>query len=281
MRIRYGVWDGPAGQVFLFPGRTEYIEKYGRVITKLAARGLGCVVLDWRNQGLSDRAASTGHVEDYAEYQRDFDAVLAAATPPGGTENMHLLSHSMGGLIALRTLERGQRFKTAAHSAPMWGMGLAAPMRGVMKALSGIAPGLGLGQHKILGAKRGSYIQGANPNDNSLMSDPETAKWIQRQLNAHPELALGGPSWAWLKASHREIADLSAYPVPNLPTVTFLGDRETVVSSQVIDNRMAGPQNGELVMVAGAKHEVLMETPAIQTRVWAKLDTLWGVANTA
>ena len=40
VRLRAAIWPGGSkGTVFLLPGRTEYIEKYGRAAGDLAARG--------------------------------------------------------------------------------------------------------------------------------------------------------------------------------------------------------------------------------------------------
>ncbi len=279
VRIRFAVWDGPKDYVLIFPGRTEYVEKYGRIIQKLRERALGCVIIDWRNQGLSDRAAKTGHVVEYEEYQRDLEAVLSAPQLKHIAGNFHLLSHSMGGLIALRSLQNGIDVRSCVFSAPMWGMGLAPPVRGLLKHVSGLATKSGFGKIKVLGSKRGSYIKEADPQNNSLMSDPESAKWVQNQLHTHPELALGGPSWAWLNASHKEIGALSDFAVPNLPTLTLLGDRETVVNPNAITERIKTPENGALLLCEGAKHEVLMETPEIQGPVWEALDALWAKSS--
>jgi len=277
VRIRFGLWPGSKGYVLIYPGRTEYIEKYGRVITRLRERGLGCVILDWRNQGLSDRAAKTGHVLDYDEYQRDIGAVLDTQIVRDLDARPHLLSHSMGGLIALGSLRRGVDVKSAIFSAPMWGMGLAPPVRAALKLIANTASNLGLGTGKVLGSKRGSYIKTADPQGNTLMSDPETVRWIQRQLNTYPHLSLGGPSWAWLRASHQEIGRLESYGVPDLPTLTVLGSEESVVDAQAIRDRVTLPENGKLFISDGAKHEVLMETPDIQDLVWTEMDKIWGV----
>ena len=57
VRIRLGVYhpDGATGTVLLFPGRTEYVEKYAPAAGELAQRGLATIVVDWRGQGLADR----------------------------------------------------------------------------------------------------------------------------------------------------------------------------------------------------------------------------------
>ncbi len=55
------------------PGRTEYIEKYGRTARELAARGLATLSIDWRGQGIADRLAddpATGHVHWFSDYQK-------------------------------------------------------------------------------------------------------------------------------------------------------------------------------------------------------------------
>ena len=53
LRIRGGHWTGPhmKGTVLLFPGRTEYIEKYGPTAADFLARSYAIVAIDWRGQG--------------------------------------------------------------------------------------------------------------------------------------------------------------------------------------------------------------------------------------
>ena len=81
VRVRAAVWNarGARGTVLLLPGRTEYVEKYGRAAGDLAARGYATVSVDFRGQGLADRALPdrmSGHVGDFAEFQHDIDAVI-------------------------------------------------------------------------------------------------------------------------------------------------------------------------------------------------------------
>lgn len=48
VRLRVGLWNRAAsrGTVLLFPGRTEYIEKYGRAARALADRGHATLAID-------------------------------------------------------------------------------------------------------------------------------------------------------------------------------------------------------------------------------------------
>ena len=58
VRLRVGLWSHPGAQgtVLLLPGRTEYVEKYGRAAADLRSRGYATLAIDWRGQGLADRA---------------------------------------------------------------------------------------------------------------------------------------------------------------------------------------------------------------------------------
>ena len=83
VRLRTAVWPGgDKGTVLLFPGRTEYIEKYGRAACDLLKRGYTTVTIDWRGQGLSDRPLAdllTGHVHEFVDYQKDVRAMVLLA----------------------------------------------------------------------------------------------------------------------------------------------------------------------------------------------------------
>src|ERR1700741_4655384 len=71
--LRFARWAPPPGRkgtVCVFTGRTEFIEKYFDVVRDLRSRGFAVAILDWRGQGLSQRALSDpfkGHVIDFSE----------------------------------------------------------------------------------------------------------------------------------------------------------------------------------------------------------------------
>jgi len=269
VRIRIAAWV-PAGAtttVVLLPGRTEFVEKYGRAAADLAQRGYATLTVDWRGQGLADRALAdpmTGHVLHFDEYQRDLDAVLAAATTLGLPDPAHLLSHSMGGAIALRALMRGLPFRTAVFSAPMWGIRIAPALRPVALALAGASGATGLAHHYAPGTFPVSYVATAPFAGNVLTTDPEMFDWMKVQVAAVPAFGLGGPSLGWLHAALTECRRLAARPSPRVPALTFLGLTERVVPIPPIHARMRRWPGGRLIEVPGAEHEVIMEGPAMR-----------------
>ncbi len=268
-RIRAVLWgaQAPRGTVFLFPGRTEYIEKYGRSAADLAAAGYATVSVDWRGQGLSNRVMKdpmVGHVSDFAEFQADFAALLAFARGQGLPEPYYLMAHSMGGCIGLRSLMDGAPFQAAAFSAPMWGILMADWMRPIAAALSTTSRLMGFDHRYAPGTNSRSYVLDVPFVGNTLTTDAEMWDYMRRQAQAHPELVLGGPSLGWLKAAMDECAALAAMASPACPVVCGLGNQERIVDVRPIHDRMARWPGGRLDMYAGAEHEVLMERPAIR-----------------
>jgi len=272
VRIRVGAWNkGSNGTVLLFPGRTEYVEKYGQAVGDLQTRGYATLVVDWRGQGLADRLledTAAGHVMHFTDYQHDVRAMVAAARELNMPEPFYLMSHSMGGCIALRALIEGIDVKAAAFSAPMWGILISAPMRPVALGLAWASSGLGLGHKYAPGTNADSYVVTAPFEGNLLTTDPDMYAYMQDQARAHPQLPLGGPSMNWLFQALTETRNLQSMPMPAMPTLTYLGTNERIVDSLAVIKLMGKWTNGRLEMVDGAEHEVLMETPDIRKRTF-------------
>ncbi|MGH1367240.1 MAG: alpha/beta fold hydrolase [Maritimibacter sp.] len=276
LRIRIGLWPAQgdtgntSGTIIMCPGRTEYIEKYGREAHSFTGAGFHFLAIDWRGQGLADRACDNrllGHIDDYAEFQADLDAVLEAAQALDLPEPYYLIGHSMGGCIALRALHRNLGFRAAAFSAPMWGMYMGGVPRPIARAMTETM--CLFGRSKSLAATQdiNSYTVTAAFEDNLLTRDAEMFAYMKKQLADVPDFALGGPTNGWLRASLIETGALMASPAPKLPCLTFMGDNERIVTQSDIRDMMARWPNGRLEVCAGGEHEVMMEVPETRERV--------------
>lgn len=285
LRLRAATWGGGArGTAVVFPGRTEFIEKYGRVVGRLRACGFSVVVIDWRGQGLSARnpaAPHLGHVVDFRHYQHDVAALLAHPEVERLPEPRHLVAHSMGGCIGLRTLLKGGYFASAVFSAPMWHLQMRAATRELTSKMTRLANILGLGGRLMIGASARPTALAVAFEGNALTSDPEHFAWAVRQISAYPELALGGPNVHWTRAALEEMARLYLTPPPSLPVLVFLGTAESVVSPSVIRSQIGKMKQGRLMVLEGARHEIFMERPEIQDRVWAEVDAFLPQASGA
>jgi lysophospholipase len=268
-RLRVAHWPlaGAKGTVLLFPGRTEYIEKYGTTAAEFASRGLAVMTLDWRGQGLSDRLlldARVGHVEVFSDYQKDVATLMRAARMFKLPRPYFLMAHSMGGAIGLRAVMEGMSVQAAAFTAPMLGIYFAPHIRPLAWTLSRVMPLIGRGNRLPVGTKIDPYVSSEPFEDNTLTTDSQMFVMMRDQIAAHPELSLGGPSFVWLREALDETKHLSLRAAPNLPCITFLGSNERIVHVGRVHRRMNTWKGGKLQIMQGAEHEILMECPTIR-----------------
>jgi lysophospholipase len=280
-RLRAAIFPaiGPArGSVMLSGGRTEPIEKYFEVIGELQGRGFAVLAHDWRGQGLSHRLLPDrlkGHADGYADFLEDFRLLLAEAS--GALPRPWIgFGHSMGGaLTALAAAAGTARFEGLFLSAPMMGV---AAVRRLPQAAGLIAKtmiGLGRGGHYI---KPDSFDPMLGPFEaNVLTHDEGRYDRFRGQLAACPQLALGGVTWGWLGFALDAaiaLARPSAAKALQAPlTVVGAGEDKLVLNGSARRFAERAPQ-GRYVEIAGAFHEVLMETDACRALVWAEFDAL-------
>lgn len=278
VRLRAAVWDGGTrGTVLIFNGRSEYIEKYGRVITQLTERGFNVATLDWRGQGLSDRPLPDrmkGHVGDFPEYQIDVEAFLAAPEVAALSGKRILLCHSMGGCIGMRSL-LARRIAPVATimSAPMLGIYLPTHLRLGLTVMTFLADRLGFqSAYAPAPNKAQAYVSATVFAKNELTTDPEHYAWLGAHLEAKPEFGLGGPTLGWMARATDEMEGIASAEVSTGPMLMFLGSDETIVDPSAIHDFASKARSCQLVELDTARHEVLMETPEIQAKVWRNID---------
>jgi lysophospholipase len=271
--------DGPArGGVVLSPGRTEPIEKYFEVIGELQARGFWVLAHDWRGQGLSDRPLGDrlkGHAAGCGEFLGDFRRLLDWAGPELPRPWISF-SHSMGGaLVALALAAGEQRLSAAFMSAPM--IGLAAARRLPLQAARVVAGGM------IRAGRSQAFVyEGYDPmlgpfEGNILTHDAGRYERYRAQLRACPDLALGGPTWGWLAFAldcAAELARPSSARATGLPLTVVCAGEDHLVLNAPARRYAERASQGRYAEIAGAYHEILMETDARRALVWREFDEL-------
>ena len=279
-RIRIGYWplEDAKGTILIFPGRTEFVEKYGKTAKAFRDAGYASLSIDWRGQGLADRMmddAAVGHVEDFQDYQKDVAAVMAFVAEQNLPKPYFLLGHSMGGCIGLRALHEGLDVKAAMFSAPMWGVTMSAALRPAAWAMSALSIKLGFDKRLSPGQSTDFYVLREPFENNTLTNDPEMWAWFGSQLDAQPGLGLGGPSLRWLYLALTEMRQLSKMPSPKVPCLTYLGTREQIVDPQRIRDRMKDWPGGKLRVIEGGQHEMLMDKPEMRDMLIAETVALF------
>ena len=267
--------DRPRALCLLLNGQTEFIEKYFEVIDELRGRGFSVVTFDWRGQGGSGRLlpdARKAHIEDFAAYDQDLDAVIR--TLPAGLPRIGM-AHSMGGNILLRRLhDVPDEFAAAILCAPMLGINFRGTPGWVVEAIAHTLNRKTPSPEFVWGM--GMRDQITQSFDQQIVtSDPVRYARNQALLRANPELRLNGPTWAWLAAAIRSIA-LTRRPgyaqAIATRSIIFGAGHDRVCKTPAAAAFVARMPNARFVEIAGAEHEILMERDALRGRFWSAFD---------
>jgi lysophospholipase len=278
--IRFARWEPPQGRkgtVCVFPGRSEFIEKYFEVVNDLRGRGFAVAMIDWRGQGLSHHAlgdARKGHVDDFKEFDRDLDVFMKEVVLPDCPPPHFALAHSMGGAILLRSAYLGRRwFDRTVLSAPMVALAGAAGSR-LTRTTTHALRLFGFGRSYVPGGSATAI--GTRPfAGNVLTSDPVRYGRSVAILDAEPNLGLGSPTIAWLDAAFRvmnEFEDPAFAARVRQPILAVCAGADEVVSTPATAQLAARLRAGSHLVVPGARHELMMEQDRYRELFWAAFD---------
>lgn len=278
--LRYARWAPPPGRkgtVCIFQGRAEFIEKYFETVRDLRARGFAVATLDWRGQGLSQRALRDryrGHVASFAEYATDLEAFMKEVVLPDCPPPFFALAHSMGAAVLIQAAAHGHRwFDRMVLTAPM--------IRLTRRRLLGIAPALA---RAFRFAGRGSgYVPGGSAavlathpfSGNPLTGDPVRYARAAAVLEAEPTLGLGSPTVGWCDAAFRVMGQFrpASYAARiRQPMLIVAAGRDELVSTPAIETFAIHLRAGSHVVLPGAQHEILMEQDQYRAQFWAAFD---------
>lgn len=277
IRVRTSFWaaNDPVGTVFVFPGRADYIEKYGGLANFCLSNNLNVIAIDWRGQGLSERLLddkNIGHIEDFKNYQNDVEVMINEAKDASLVKPWIIFAHSMGGLIGLRTLHDNPVFEKVVFTSPMWGI----QMPPILKSGASIIMSL----ISLIG-KMETYAPTTSPETrilneeyefNKLTSDIRNFKLLRQQLIQHPDLQIGGPSSAWVSAALDEIEFQIGKEPPITPALCFLGEKEEIIDNLSVREFCRNWDSCDLISIPDAKHDLLMEKKMILHSLFEKLE---------
>lgn len=280
--LRYARWR-PSGRktlgtVCLFQGRAECIERYFETIDDLRRKGFAVATVDWRGQGGSERVlrnAKKGHVDSFDEYDRDIDAFMHQVALPDCPPPYFALAHSTGGLVCLRSAQSGRaRFSRMVLAAPLIALGRKRPSPGVIQTGTALMTAVGLGELS-LSRSHNRAIADNIFEGNPFTSDPDRFARNSAIYNQLPQVSVGPPTYGWLHAACKAMAEASEPDFASsitVPTLVVVGMRDAVVSVSAVEALAGELRAGALVMLPGAKHEVMMERDGLREQFWAAFD---------
>lgn len=275
------------GWVFIAPGRVESYLKYQEITLELVAAGYSVAMIDHRGQGHSDRLTGhhqQGHVGRFSDYARDFAGWVQLLQPRIGDAPAYILAHSMGGAITalyLQTYAGSDEypfnpFQKAAFSAPMCGIQtrpfpfwVAKPLTKALASINAIfAP-----RKQWYAPSTGDYVT-LPFAENELTHSESRYEWFSQMYTDMPQIKVGGPTNQWVAeaiAAARQVV-LHARRI-KIPVLVLQGSEDVIVAAEPQQQFTAALANSEskLIQVAGARHEILMESDAIRERAMKQI----------
>lgn len=247
------------GAIMISSGRTEGAIKYKEVIFDLYNAGYSVYIHDHRGQGYSGRMADDpemGYVDEWKYYVTDMKIFYDEFIKPGKHKKVFLLSHSLGGAVAMSYIEQFPNDMDAAvFCSPM--LGLSSYICPLAAILSGKTPKYAPGQS--------GYSNDSSKFVGNDVTGSETRYYIKIDTNnKHPKTKLGGASVQWLRQSclmmkniHKNVNEIK------IPFLIVKASNETVVDPKATEKfigkaRKAGKKCATM-LIDDAQHEILME----------------------
>jgi len=282
IRLRYARWKPTVrrtlGTVCLFQGRAEAVEKYYEVVGDLRRRGFAVATFDWRGQGISDRPLRNrdkGHIDGFEEYDRDFDAFVQQVALPDCPPPHFALAHSTGALVCLRAVREGRmRFTRMVLSSPLLGLAARRPSQRLVYATAAMITAIGLGELDLPQSRSRAIVR-THFESNPLTSDPDRFARTVETFKQNPQLGIGAPTWGWLYAACKAMAEASEVnfaPSIGVPILMLVGMRDPIVSVSAIEAFVEELRAGALSIVPGGLHELMMERDSLREQFWAAFD---------
>ncbi|PJG83624.1 alpha/beta fold hydrolase [Caviibacterium pharyngocola] len=270
-RIAYRHFIHPAESavrklMILVNGRAENILKWSEVAYDFYEKGYDVLVFDHRGQGYSQRLLKDhekGYIDEFRFYVDDMNKVITQITSQYQYQAQHLVAHSLGALISAYYLANcDHQIKSAVFSSPFWGLPTKHPIRDEL--ILNLMVLLGQGRRYVFGK---TAYRPANLHTNELSFCKTRMKWMNRINRNYPELSLGGPTFRWVHLCLIAIKGLEKIlPRIEIPTLVFQAGKEKIVHNGELEKLTALLQQGELITVENAKHEILFERDPIRMK---------------
>lgn len=224
--------------------------------------GFNVAMMDWRGQGLSERAGnnqSLTHITDFDRYRMDIEEFTENIVAPRFPSPLFLMTHSMGGAPALTLLADGyDKFNAAVLCAPL--TKLLMPKRTIIaaKALSSLAVAVGAGERRI---PRG----GDSPTTfdaRALTHDEARHNRFVELRKAQPNAAVYGQTFSWLKEAFKTMATFhqpSHFAKMKTPTLLVSAGNDRLCDPD--DHALLADASPFIkrILIAEARHEIMME----------------------
>lgn len=271
--LRSFVWPqrGSArGSILFLGGRGDFVEKYLEALGHWHDSGWTLAGFDWRGQGgsgrfLADRTIC--HAPSLDPLLADLDLFLKSWIARSPAPHV-IVAHSMGAHLVLRRLARdGAGIDAVVLSSPMVGIAMKRLTSRPIGMVARAATWLGHAERRIWRGDMGDV-------GGRMTSCPERREDKLWWKATCPEIATGSPSWGWVAAACRSIAQLPMreFAAIDLPVLAIVSEADPIIDVDAVRRAAATLPRGEIVLLPGTGHELLREADARRLPVLARID---------
>lgn len=268
------------GTIVLLQGMGGFIEYYLDIMNSMSNKGFDVLTMDWRGQGDSGRFTEHPtllYVDNFDSYVKDLHVFLS--------NNKQLkrpiifLASSMGGNIAIHYVQKHPKKVDAVIAlAPMIKINTHPYPYPLAQGLVNLLVSMGMGKEFVFGYEPFSYdhcVQNYNPLKNGdktiYLRDCDI-------LKKQPRLAIGGPSFQWLKAAFKASQDLENEKYLKEIKTPFLivaSEQDYLVNTEAQINLCQRLPNCQLQVYQDSHHNILKDANPIVKRLIKDVDVFY------
>lgn len=264
------------GTLVISHGFTESTAKYAEVIYYILKEGYHAAIIDHRGHGFSRSPKETNiakqptHVDHFQDYLNDFHAVIEKKILPNLPGPYYLYGHSMGGCIAATYLEQHPDiFSKAILNAPMCEINRGGLPKYGSLLFTALSRRLGKGKRFMV--TQGGFTGEYDYENSVTNSECRYRYYLNKQLSV-PEYQSGGASFSWsnesLKAGIKLLKPANCKRI-KIPVLLFQAEKDVLVLPHAQEKLISQIEDGTLVVVEDAKHEIYMSGGELASHYFA------------
>ncbi len=159
-------------------------------------------------------------------------------------------------------------------TAPMLDINTGVYSRSMARWLSNLMVSLGFAKTYLY--TQGDYNPVTQPFEGNILTHSQEHFYYHRHLQIeNPDIVVGGVTFGWAKATLESIKKLNCpgkLGRIQAPVKIYAAGEEQVVDNSRIEKISDWIPNCELEVIAGARHQLLAEVPAVETRIFNGFD---------
>ncbi len=274
--IRLGFWPkspntSSRGIIVLLEGMGGFLEMYQEAADILTQKGFDVYCLDWPGQGGSDRNTTVDmllHVEDFQVYLDDLQEFMLQKIKGF----VYLLGVSMGGHLALRYAhDHPEQIKALILLAPMVEINTGFYPKTAAQILAACSAFFGQSERFLPGYHPHDFKGCVNRFNEKKHGD--LSRYVDRclKLSNSPDLAVGGPSFGWLKAafdSCKYVTDPTYIKEIKQPVLVIAPELDHLVYAESQIGICENMPKCISKLYENGHHNILMDSDSIRQQFW-------------